>query len=191
MPCQKGRHGCVSVGRYHDACTRLIGFHDFIRLCFLSFSLPLLEYCSPSCGSSVASHLRFLDRVVLGAALSLGCISPCGLGQRRMCSASCVMYTTHSQGWAEHPLKPLLPEVFDPYGIRVMFHGMSLSLWNITEFGRTCVNYCPERGFSSVITGGERAIWVLSLSLFALLCCLLLLDSFILLCSFPFSLLIQ
>jgi hypothetical protein len=62
------------IRRLVSECSRKIGmlrmarrmFDDvnIVRRCFFAFILPVLEYCSPVWGSSAASHLSLLDRLV-------------------------------------------------------------------------------------------------------------------------------
>lgn len=88
------------------------------------------------------SHLRLLDRVVLGDAFLLGDVSPCDLSYGRKISASCVLYKTYFRDGVQPPLRNLLLNRFAPLrnvSCVVLSHNFALVLvWQRTSpFSRT------------------------------------------------------
>ena len=75
--------------------SRIFNDPTVTRTCFMSFVLPLLEYCAPVWSSAACSHLRLLDRVWAGAN-RLTDVGPIVLGHRRSVGSLCMLYKIRS-----------------------------------------------------------------------------------------------
>ena len=69
-------------------------FHDRLLLgrCFGGFVLPVLGYCSAVWCSAADTHLKLLDRVVVGACFSTGGVLDCDLVHHRSVAVLCMLY---------------------------------------------------------------------------------------------------
>ena len=67
-------------------------FHDrsLLGRCFLSFVLPVLEYCSAVWCSAADTHLRLLDRAVSDAQFQTGVVFECSIAHRRSVAVQCM-----------------------------------------------------------------------------------------------------
>ena len=89
-------------------------FHDrlFIRRCFWSFVLPVLEYCSAVWCSAADTHLKLLDRVVSGACFSAGGVLNCNLSHCWSVAVLCMLYKIRCNPM--HPPRGALPVPYVP-----------------------------------------------------------------------------
>ena len=89
-------------------------FHDRSLLvrCFLSFVLPVLEYCSAIWCSAADTHLTLLDCVVSGARFLSGGVFECDFAHRRSVAILCMLYKMRCN--PEHPLIGALPGPYVP-----------------------------------------------------------------------------
>ena len=89
-------------------------FHDRLLLgrCFLSFVLPILEYCSAVWCSDADTHLKLLDRAVKGARCVTGDVFECDIDHRRSVAVLCMLYKIQCNSM--HPHNGALPEPHVP-----------------------------------------------------------------------------
>ena len=88
-------------------------FHDraLLERCFLSFVLPVLEYCSAVWCSAVDTHLKLLNRVVSGTRFLTGGVLECDIAHRRSMAIMCMLYKIRRP---VHPLNGGLPAPYVP-----------------------------------------------------------------------------
>ena len=84
-------------------------FHDrsLLQICFWSFVLQVLEYCSAVWCSAVDSHLKLVDRVVRCTVFLVGGVLECNLAHRRSVAVLCMLFKFVSNPM--HPLSGALP----------------------------------------------------------------------------------
>ena len=84
-------------------------FHDrsLLERCFWGFVLPVLEYCSLVWCSAADTHLKLLDRAVIGARFLTGLVFECDLSHRRSVAVLCVLYNIRCNPM--HGLNDALP----------------------------------------------------------------------------------
>ena len=85
---------------------------DLVRKCFMSFILPILEYCSPVWRSSAECHLHLLDRVISQASFLLNGDLSCDLWHRRDVASLCMFYKIVER--PGHPVGSYVPAPFIP-----------------------------------------------------------------------------
>ena len=92
-------------------------FHDRSLLLryFLSFVLPVLEYCSAVWCSAADSHLKLLDRVVKTACFLAGGVLDCNLVHRPSVAELCMLFKIKS-----NPMHPLSGALTLPMCRRVL-----------------------------------------------------------------------
>ena len=83
-----------------------------VSMCFWSFLLPVLEYCSPVWMSSAASHLGLLDHVVSKAVRHSDGLLVCDLEHRHRVTALYMFYKIHCNH--NHALETAFPQVYVP-----------------------------------------------------------------------------
>ena len=69
-------------------------FHDrsLLGRCFRCFVLPVFEYCSAVWCSAAYTHLKLLDRAVIGARFLPGGVFECDIAHRRSVAVLCMLY---------------------------------------------------------------------------------------------------
>ena len=78
-------------------------------ICFRSFILPLLEYCSPVWISSAAQHLKLLDSVASRARYFFSDCGRFNLDHRSLVSCLCMLYKFFFS--ENHPLSGAIPPI--------------------------------------------------------------------------------
>ena len=91
---------------------RMFQSSELVRRCFMSYMLPLLEYCAPVWASACVGHLRLLDSVVRGASFLCGGVLTLDLWHRRTIGDLCMLFRAYAD--STHPLHSLLPPAHVP-----------------------------------------------------------------------------
>ena len=71
---------------------RVFDDRSFFGRCFRGFISPVLEYCSAVCCSAADTHLKLLDRTVIGARFLTGGVFECDIAHRRSVAVLCMLY---------------------------------------------------------------------------------------------------
>ena len=105
-------------------------FHDrsLLLRSFLSFVLPVLEYCSAVWCSAADLHLKLLKRVVRSAGFLAGCVLECNLTHRRSVAGFCMLFKIKSSPM--HPSSGAFPLPYVPERVTrgaLVAHGHSFA----------------------------------------------------------------
>ena len=90
-------------------------FHDrsLLERCFRGFVVPVLEYCSAVWCSAADTHLKLLNRAVIGALLiTWGVVFECDIALRRSVAVLCMLYKIRCN--LMHPLNDAQPGPYVP-----------------------------------------------------------------------------
>ena len=90
---------------------RIVWDHDVLLICFNSFILPCLEYCSPVWSSAADSHLKLLDNNLRACKFLIPNLT-ISLQHRRFISSLCMLNKIFHN--PPHPLHSELPDLFHP-----------------------------------------------------------------------------
>ena len=87
-------------------------FHDLslILRSFWSFVLPVLEYCSAVWCSAADTHLKLMDKVVVGADFFAVIVLECDLAHCRSVAVLCILFEIRNI--PIHPLSGALPLLY-------------------------------------------------------------------------------
>ena len=89
-------------------------FHDrsLLGRCLRGSVLPVLKYCSAVWCSAADTHLKLLDRAVIGARFLTGGVFECDIFHRRSAAVLCMLYKIRRN--PVHPLNGALPGPYVP-----------------------------------------------------------------------------
>ena len=89
-------------------------FHDnnINKVCFISFLLPILEYCAPVWSSAAQCHLKLIDKVLSRVRFLCNDANSVDLSHRRSVGALCLFYKIYMN--PNHQLHSVLPESYVP-----------------------------------------------------------------------------
>ena len=88
-------------------CWRVFHDRSLLGRCFLGLVLPVLEYCSTVWCSSPDTHLKLLNRAVIGAQFLTGGVFECDIAHCRSVAILCMLYKIRCS--PVHPLNGALP----------------------------------------------------------------------------------
>ena len=86
---------------------RVFHFRSLLWRCFSGFVMPVLEYCSVVWCSAADSHIKLLDRAVIGPRFLTGDVFECDIARRRFVAVLCMLYKIRCNPL--HPLYGALP----------------------------------------------------------------------------------
>ena len=86
---------------------RVLHERSLLERWFRGFVLHVLEYCSAVWCSAAGTHLKLLDRAVIGTRFLTGTVFECDISHHRSVAVLCILYKIRSNPM--HPLNDALP----------------------------------------------------------------------------------
>ena len=95
----------------------MLDYRSLLGRCFRGFVLSVLDYCSAVWCSAADTHLKLLERAVIGARFLPGDVFQCDIAHRRSVAVLCMLYKIRCK--AMHPLNGALPGPYVPVRVRL------------------------------------------------------------------------